>query len=349
MADNTGIAQTKSILRNVMGNYMLDLGKKNARTVVVNADLMGTCRNKSFVEAFPERSFNVGIAEQNLVSFAAGLAHEGFIPYAFGMSQFVSMRACEQVRTDVAYANLPVRFVTTYAGVSGGISGATHWAIEDCAIISAMPNMTVFEPSDATQAQKMLDLSLDYKKPLYIRSSVEVVADRYSSDCRVEVGGSTLTRVGNDGAFLCSGVVVQYALEAAERIAEKTGMQIRVVDMYSIKPIDRNAVISAAKTGRIVVAQDHAIIGGLGSMVAAVIAEEGLLVKFKVLGIPDHFEAMAHAPYLYHKFGYDADGLENSMMVMLKDSINIHGGGYNCIANYSDRVSFSAPSYAEAA
>ena len=310
--------QTKSILRNVMGNYMLELGGKNEKVLVVNADLMGTCRNKTFVEAYPKRSFNVGIAEQNSVSFAAGLAHEGFVPYVFGMAQFVSMRACEQVRTDVAYGNLPVCFVTTYAGLSGGISGATHWAVEDCAIVSAMPNMTVFEPSDAVQAKRMLDFSLNYDKPLYIRSSVEAVADRYGNDYCIEVGGSTVARQGDDGAFLCSGVVVQYALEAAERVFAKTGKQIRVVDMYSIKPVDKTAILSAAKTGHIIVAQDHAVIGGLGSMVAQVLSEESITVDFKILGIPDYFETMAHAPYLYHKFGYDADGLEKEMLKMIE-------------------------------
>ena len=309
--------QSKNVTRNVLGNYMLELGKRNNKIVVINADLMFTCRNKSFVEVFPERSFNVGIAEQNMVSFAAGLAHEGFMPFVFSMSQFISMRACEQVRTDVAYANLPVCFVTCYAGVSGGICGATHWAIEDCAIVSAMPNMAVFEPSDATQAKKMLDYSLEYKKPLYIRSAVQAVTDKYDETCKVVIGGSIVAREGNDGAYLCSGIVVQFALEAAERIAEKTGKQIRVVDMYSIKPVDTDAVIAASKTGNVVVAQDHVMIGGLGTMVASVIAENKLQTNFKILGVPDYFETMAHAPYLYHKFGFDADGLENCMLNML--------------------------------
>jgi len=310
--------ESKSVLRNVMGNYMLELGKKDAKVLVVNADLMGTCRNKSFVEEFPDRSFNVGIAEQNLVSFSAGLAHEGFQPFVFSMSQFISMRACESVRTDVAYANLPVTFVTTYAGVSGGISGATHWALEDCAIVSAMPNMAVFEPSDAIQAQKMLEWALIYKKPLYIRSSVEAVTDKYDEAYKVQLGGSSLVRRGDDGAILCSGIVVQYAQKAAQRIAQKTGKEIRVVDMYSIKPIDKAAVLSAAKTGRILVAQDHAIIGGLGTMVSQLLAEEGLGIKFKILGIPDYYETMAHAPYLYHKFGFDTDGLEENMIKLFE-------------------------------
>lgn len=313
MSENS---RTLIALRDVLGGYMLELGRRDRRVVIVNADLMGTCRNKTFAEAFPERTFNVGIAEQNLVSFAAGLSHEGFVPYVFGMSQFVSMRSCEQIRTDVAYANLSVCFVATYAGVSGGISGATHWAIEDCAIVSAMPNMTVFEPSDAVQARKMLEFALNCKKPLYIRSSVEAVTDKYDEKCTVTPGGSMVVREGKDGAFLCSGVVIQFALEAAERIAEKTGREIRVVDLYSIKPVDTSAVIEAAETGHVIVAQDHAIIGGLGSIVASVIAEHGLRTKFKTLGVPDYFETMAHAQYLYHKFGYDANGLECAMMKM---------------------------------
>ena len=246
--------QTKSILRNVMGNYMLALGKKSKKVVVVNADLMGTCRNKSFVEAFPERSFNVGIAEQNLVSFAAGLAHEGFVPYAFSMAQFVSMRACEQVRTDVAYGNLPVRLVTTYAGVSGGISGATHWAVEDCAILSAMPNMTVLEPSDAMRCRQ--------------------------SGC----------------------------------LTFRLILTVRFTYAVPWMPF--------LKTGCVIVAQDHAIIGGLGSMVAHVLSEEGLGIRYKLFGIPDYFETIAYASYLYHKFGYDANGLKKEMMKIVGESLS---------------------------
>lgn len=307
----------KSFLRNVIGEYMSELGQKNDKVVVVNADLAGTCRNKDFVQKYSERSFNVGIAEQNMVSFAAGLAHEGFIPYTFTMAPFASMRACEQWRTDVVYAGLPVRLMATYAGLSGGISGATHWAMEDVAIMTGIPELTVLEASDPIQAKRMLDFSLVYEKPLYIRSSVEGVKNIYTDDYKFELGKASVPREGNDGAIICSGVVVQYALEAVDRIFEKTGKKIRVVDMHTIKPVDRNAIIDAAKTGTILVAQDHNIVGGLGSIVATVLAEEGLVVKFENIGIPDKFVAMAHAPYLYHEFGYDVDGLINNMMDLL--------------------------------
>lgn len=306
--------QNKSFLRDVLGGYMVTLGEKDERVTVVNADLMGTCRNRTFVEKFPHRAYNVGIAEQDMVSFAAGLAHEGLLPYAFSMAPFISMRACEQCRTDVAYADVPVRLVAAYAGVSGGISGATHWSLEDCAIMTAMPGMTVLEPCDGIQAQKMLDASLTWPGPIYIRSSVEAVEDLYDETYCYEIGKATTVRAGDDGAFLCSGVVVQYARQAAEMIAQTTGLQVRVVDMHTIKPIDRQAVLAAAKTGHIIAAQDHNVVGGLGYAAAAALAEAGAGVKFRILGVPDRFTVMGHAPWLYHQFGYDSEGLAKAML-----------------------------------
>lgn len=308
----------KSFLRNIIGEYMSELGQKNDKVVVVNADLAGTCRNKDFVQKYPNRSFNVGIAEQNMVSFAAGLAHEGFIPYAFTMAPFASMRACEQWRTDVVYAGLPVRLMATYAGLSGGISGATHWAMEDIAIMTGIPELAVIEASDPVQAKRILDFSLNYSKPLYIRSSVEGVKNIYTDDYKFELGKASIVRKGDDAAIICSGVVVQYALEAANNIFEKTGKDIRVIDMHTIKPVDRKSIKEAAKTGVILVAQDHNVVGGLGNIVATVLSEEGLAVKFKNIGIPDKFVAMAHAPYLYHEFGYDAEGLESHVIKLLE-------------------------------
>lgn len=307
----------KNFLRDVMGHYMQELGYKNKKVLVVNADLSGTCRNRDFAVEFPMRTFNLGIAEQNMVSFAAGLAHEGFMPYAFSMAPFVTMRACEQCRTDVAYANLNVRLMGTYAGVSGGISGATHWSIEDVAIMCGIPQMTVLEPCDAIEAQKMLEATLSYKGPVYIRSSVEPVIGIYDVDYDYKIGKATEILHGDDGAFICAGITVKYAIKAAKNIASKTGKSIRVIDMHTIKPLDKEAVLNAAKTGNIVVAQDHNIFGGLGTYVGQFLAEKGISIHFAIAGIPDKFVAMAHAPYLYHSFGYDTDGLEKMMLEML--------------------------------
>ena len=305
---------SKVFLRDVMGNYMAELGRKDTHVAVVNADLMGTCRNRSFKEVFPERTFNVGIAEQNMISFAAGLAHEGFIPYAFSMAPFIAMRACEQCRTDVAYGRLPVRLMATYAGLSGGISGATHWSLEDIAIMCGIPEMTVIEPCDEIQAKRLLDVSVDYEGPIYIRSSVEPMVNIYDEGYTYEIGKASVVNEGDDGAFICAGVTVKYALQAALEIEKEFGKKIRVIDMHTIKPIDRQTIRDAAQTGFIVAAQDHNIFGGLGTQVAQVLAEEGLSCRFANVGVPDRFVAMAHAPYLYHKFGFDADGLKQRML-----------------------------------
>ena len=310
--------EKKTFLRDVLGGFMQNIGKQDEKVVVVNADLMGTCRNRSFVESYPERSFNVGIAEQNMISFAAGLAHEGYKPYTFSMSPFISMRALEQCRTDVAYAGLDVRFMATYAGVSGGISGATHWSLEDCGIMCSIPGMTVVEVCDEVQAQKLLECTLTYSGPIYIRSSVEPVIGVYDNSYDYEIGRADTIVHGNDGTFICAGVTVKYAVKAAQNIAQNQGKKIRVIDMHTIKPIDRKAVVEAASTGHIVVAHDHNVIGGLGTQVGQVLAEEGIGVKFANLGIPDHFDPMAHAPYLYHKFGFDTEGLEKAMLGLME-------------------------------
>lgn len=307
----------KIFLRDVIGSYMTEVGQMDNRVVVVNADLAGTCRNKTFGQTFPEREYNLGIAEQNLVSFSAGLAHEGFIPFAFSMAPFISMRACEQCRTDVAYANVNVRLMGTYAGVSGGISGATHWSIEDCAIISSFPNMIVLEPCDPIQAKRMILASLSYPGPLYIRSTIEPVISIYQNSYCYKIGKASVLIDGNDGTFICCGITVKFALEASERIKNKYGKKIRVVDMHTIKPIDEDAILSAVETGNIVVAHDHNIIGGLGDRVASVIIKSGKAVNFINLGIPDCFDIMAHAPFFYHKYGYDSDGLEIAMLKLL--------------------------------
>lgn len=305
-------------VRDVAGKYISKLGEKSDKVVVVNADLSGTSRNKGFCEKFPDRSFNVGIAEQNLVSFAAGLAHEGFMPYAFTMAPFISMRACEQCRTDVAYVHLNVRLIGNYAGYSSGVSGATHCALEDCAIMGSMAGMTVLEPGDPYQVCKMLEATLNWDGPVYIRSGIEAIKPIYPENYDYQIGKAIIAREGDDGAFICSGIVVQFALEAAQRLHDELGVNIRVVDMHTIKPIDEAAVLSAARTGRVIAAQDHNIIGGLGYYAAAVIAQSGVVTQYKILGCPDHFVPIATAPYLFHVNEYDADGLVKNMKKMLE-------------------------------
>jgi len=307
----------RGLLRDIIGEYIVKLGERDGRVMLLNADMMKAGRNKKFVEKFPDRSFNISIAEQNMVGFAAGLAHEGFKPYCFSMAPFLSMRACEQIRTDVAYDNLNVRLMSIYSGVSGGISGATHWGIEDCGIIRSIPNITIIEFSDVIQAEKLLEQTLNFQGAIYFRISCEAVARIYDEADNFVIGKAVKLQDGSDGTYICAGVTVQYALEAAERIKESTGARIGVIDMYTIKPLDRDAVIDAAKTGHVIVAQDHNTEGGLGDAVARVIAEEKLLTNYKCMGIPDKFEVMAHPQFLYSKFGIDAEGLQREMLHML--------------------------------
>ena len=305
--------EEKYSLRDTIGQYMKKLGGENEKVLVVNADLMGTCRNRSFVEAFPDRAFNVGIAEQNLVSFSAGLAHEGFIPFAFTMAPFMSMRACEQCRTDIAYPGLNVRLVAAYAGVSGGISGPTHWGIEDCGIMCSMPNMTVIEVSDPVQAEQVLSASLSYEGPIYIRNGIVPTFRIHGDDYQYRIGRADVIVDGDDGAIICSGTVVQYAVLASLEIRKTCKKQVRVIDMHTIKPIDKEAIIKAAKaTGTIMTVEDHNILGGLGSIVADVLMEAGVPARLKKLGVPDCFAEPGYPEELYPYYGLDIDGIVKS-------------------------------------
>lgn len=304
-------------VRDIAGNTLTELGDLNERCVVVNADLAKSSRTQGFIERYPNRSFNVGISEQSMVSFAAGLAAEGYIPYVCSFGPFISLRACEQVRTDVCYNGLPVRFLANNAGYSAGVMGATHCSLEDSAIMCSLGNMAVVEPGDPFQVAKILKASLTWDGPLYIRLGRESQATIYQDNYEYEIGKAIIAREGGDGAFICSGICVHMAIEAAERLHQDTGANIQVVDMHTIKPLDRQAVLNAAKTGRLVAAQDHNIIGGLGYQVAAVLEEAGITCKFKMLGCPDHFVPIATTEYLYKTNGYDSDGLYSNMKRLL--------------------------------
>lgn len=303
--------------RDIAGRSMIELGKRNPNVLLLNSDLSNSTRTTSFINAFPERSINTGIAEQNMISVAAGLAHEGFQPIAITMAPFISMRACEQVRSDICYGELPVVLMGTYAGYSGSICGATHSGLEDCAIMSTMAGMTVLEPGDPWMIAKMLDAAVDLKKPVYIRLGLEATKPLYGSEFEYKIGKALIPSEGSDGAFIVSGICVMHAVEAAKKLKEEYGVDIRVVDMHTIKPIDIDAVLSAAQCGRIVCAQDHNIIGGLGYHVAAVLAEHNCNCKFKMLGCPDKFVPLATNEFLYKEIEIDVDGLVKNMKALL--------------------------------
>ena len=302
--------------RMAFGQEIIEIAKTNENFVVCNADTK-TCGLEKFGKYFPEREFSFGIAEQNLMSVSAGLAHEGFRPLAFAFAPFASMRCYEQVRTDICYSKLPVVIIGNGAGYSNGASGCTHCALEDSALMVACNNMTVLEPGDPFQIAKLLEAAMELNAPVYIRLGREATSSLYPEDTKYEIGKALIPREGDDGAFICTGIMVHFAMEAAKRIREELGREIRVVDMHTVKPLDRDAVIAAAKTGRVVAAQDHNINGGLGQLVGSTIAEAGITCKLAIRGCPDEFVPIATPEFLYARNGMDADGLYQAMKALL--------------------------------
>lgn len=317
MSDKAFTFYDLTAARDIAGDTMTRIGAENDKVVVVNADLMRSSRTQGFASAYPDRNFNTGIAEQQMVSFAAGLASEGFMPFCFTFATFMTMRACEQVRSDVCYNGLNVRFLGNNAGYSAGTMGATHCALEDVGIMTSIGNMTVVEPGDPLQIAKILEASLTWEGPIYIRMGREAQVPIYDKDYKYEIGKAITVKDGADGAFICSGSLVHFAFDAAKKLKEDMGVDIRVIDMHTIKPIDKEAVLSAAKTGRIVCVQDGNIIGGLGYQVASVLAEAGVSCKYKMLGCPDHYVPIATTEYLYRKNEYDIQGLYDNMKKLL--------------------------------
>ncbi|NLM53148.1 MAG: transketolase family protein [Firmicutes bacterium] len=307
----------KMSAREVYGKKMAEIGSKDERIVVLTADLMRSNRTGDFQKAHPERFFNVGIAEQNMMGIAAGLALDGKIPFVSTMATFATMRACEQVRTDICYANLPVRIVATHGGLTTG-AGPTHYGQEDLAIMRSLPNMTVIAPGDPNQIGKVVEASIDWEGPMYIRIGRGGEPIVYKEEYKYEIGKAITVKDGNHLALIATGSIVFHALMAAEKLA-KEGIQARVIDMHTIKPLDKETVIKAAQeTGAIITAEDHTVFGGLGSAVAEVLADEGIACKFKRLGIPDLFAGYGEPEYLYHLYGYDAEGIYAAAKNLLK-------------------------------
>jgi len=261
----------------------------------------------------------VGIAEQNVVGIAAGLALEGNIPVVMGMIPFLSMRSCEQVRTDICYQNLPVRIIGTGGGLTSG-GGSTHNAMEDIAIMKSFVNMTVISIGDPNLIRDVLQASMTYPGPMFIRLA-QGKQDRVIYEpgtVKAEIGRGLVAREGGDATILAHGEMVYQALEAAKAL-EADGVGVRVVDMFTIKPVDRDIIVRAVReTGRIVVLEDHLAYGGLASAVADVLADTGVYPKhFRRLGIPQVYAGFGSGEELRQKYGYDTDATIAAVREML--------------------------------
>jgi transketolase len=306
--------------RDLVPKKILELLQKDERIAYINSDAMPEGSNvRMLSEEYPDRVTDVGIAEMNLVGVAAGMALGGKIPFANAFGPFLSLRAVDQIHTDVAYQNLPVRLVATHGGTTSG-GGPTHYAICDFAILNAIPNMTVIAPADANQSVKVIEASVEYPGPIFMRiargEEPQVYPDGVEYD--YEIGKSIRVRDGGDATIIGAGVGVWLGLQASLRL-EQEGYRVRVIDMHTIKPLDREAVIAAAvETGHIVTVEDHNIQGGLGTLVSAAIAEAGIAAKIKKLGVPDEFAILGYPKTIYPEYGYDVEGVTNTTRALIQ-------------------------------
>jgi transketolase len=306
--------------RDAFGKALVEIGKADARVVALTADLGSSVRIAEFARHFPDRAFNFGVAEQDMMGAAAGLALGGKIPFVTTYAVFASLRAAEQARTDVAYGNLPVRICASHSGLSLGPGGPTHHSTEDVAIYRTMPNMTVIVPADGVEAAAATRAVVDLPGPVYMRLSRAKESTVYTTEDRFHIGAANTVRTGPDGTIIACGSCVGRSLQAAESLS-KEGIEVRVVDMATIKPIDRQAILSAARdTGAMVTVEEHTVIGGLGSAVAEVLAEAGLGIRFKRLGLQDLFATTAPYEELLALYGLDAQGIAQSVRELLTES-----------------------------
>jgi len=295
--------------RDAFGRMLVRLGEGDDRVVALTADLASSVRVAEFGERFPERMFNFGVAEQNMMGAAAGLALSGKIPFVSTYAVFATLRAAEQMRTDVAYMNLPVRICVSHSGLSLGPGGPTHHSIEDIAIYRAIANMTVIVPADGLGTVAALRTIKDWDGPVFVRLSRATEPTVYAQAFRFRVGRGTLVREGKDVSIIACGSCVGRSLQAADALSEE-GLDPQVIDMASVKPIDRDLIVAAAeKTKRIVTVEEHSVIGGLGGAVSEVVAEEGLAVRLTRLGLKDHFATTGPYDELLALYGLDAEGI----------------------------------------
>ena len=311
------MADVKKIAtRDSYGNALVELGNEYNNFVVLDADLAAATKTGIFKKAFPERFYDCGIAEQNMISIAAGIAATGKKVFASSFAMFAAGRAFEQVRNSVAYPKLPVIIGATHAGISVGEDGATHQCCEDIALMRTIPGMTVISPADDTEAKLAVKAAYEHNGPVYIRFGRLAVPVIFGDDYKFEIGKGVTLKDGNDITIIANGIMVGEALKAYEELKEK-GVNARIINMPTIKPIDRDIIVKAAKeTGKIVTVEEHSIIGGLGSAVCDVVCEECPVPVVKI-GVNDEFGYSGPAVKLLEKFGLSAENIVNTVLKVL--------------------------------
>ena len=298
----------KIATRQSYGEALAELGKENENIVVLDADLSKTTKTDIFAKEFPDRFFDVGIAEQNMMGVAAGMATTGLIPYASTFAVFAAGRAYDQVRNSICYPNLNVKICATHAGITAGEDGATHQMLEDLSMMRTLPNMTVLCTSDDSQTKWAVKEISKINGPVYLRLARLATPVIYNGDEKFEIGKGYQFGDGTDATVIATGVTVIEALKAQETLKEQ-GIDIRVIDMHTIKPIDKEIIIKAAKeTKKIITIEDHNIIGGLGTAVMEVLSEN-YPKKVTRLGINDVFGRSGKAEKLMEVYGITANDI----------------------------------------
>lgn len=296
----------KKATREGYGAALVKLGEKYDNLIVMDADLAAATKTGMFKKAFPDKFYDAGIAESNMIGIAAGLAATGHIVFASSFAMFAAGRAFEQVRNSIGYTHLNVKIGATHAGISVGEDGASHQCCEDIALMRTIPGMVILNPADDVEAEKAVFAAAEYEGPVYLRFGRLAVPRIFDEDYDFQIGKGVELTEGNDVAIIATGLMVNEALMAADEL-KKDGINARVINMATIKPLDKDIVIKAAKeTGAIVTAEEHNVIGGLGGAVSEVICENYPVPVVK-LGVEDTFGRSGPAVELLHLYGLDAE------------------------------------------
>ena len=290
------------------GRGLVAAGEKDKRVVALAADLTESVQMHLFAEKFPERFVEVGIAEQNLVTIASGMAHVGFVPYAGSYAMFSPGRNWEQIRTTIAINNQPVKIVGSHAGLNVGPDGVTHQMLEDIALMRVMPNMVVIAPGDAIEAEKVAFICAADKRPNYIRLTREKSPIFSDKDTPFEIGKAYVLRDGHDVSIFTTGTMTAPALAAAEELLSQN-ISAEIVHVPTIKPLDADTILaSVRKTGRVITVEEHQIAGGFGSAVAELLSQN-LPIKMKIIGVDDQFGQSGTAAELFEHYGLTTENI----------------------------------------
>lgn len=307
----------KIATRDSYGNALVELGKKHENLIVLDADLAGATKTATFKKAFPERHIDCGIAEANMMGIAAGLSTTGKVPFASTFAMFAAGRGYEQIRNSIGYPKLNVKIGATHAGISVGEDGATHQCNEDLALMRTIPGMVVINPADDVEARAAVEAAYTHEGPVYMRFgrlAVPVFNDEASY--KFELGKGIVLKEGKDLTIIATGLCVYESLEAAKMLAAD-GIDAQVINIHTIKPLDNELVVKAAKeTGRIFTVEEHSIIGGLGSAVCDVLSAE-YPTKVTKIGVEDVYGESGPAVELIHKYGLDAEGIYKKIKAAL--------------------------------